>query len=217
MSESYYERFEDSDPELESILDKVPWEDVPRKDLLPEMLFHFKCIDIYTPPLYVNDDGTEEKARVVAVFEILAPAEFADRFHRENFTVGTEADKKAQDPRTWLKGGNFAITNLSILREFVGGRTWRDIQGKELLAFIRHNKTGEYGNIVYSTLLHPGEAQPGTPTPAGKGRVRRPATNNSYAAAQGGATQPCPICRELFPNTEIVAHISSCQNLVTTP
>ena len=215
MADFNYERFEEVDKEFEASANAAPWADIPRNNNLPNQLYHFKCIDVYCGSTleHVDENGvvTGGKGKVVAVLGIVAPADFAGRIHTENFTIGTDTDKKAKDQRLWLKNSGFGATNLVNLLDHVGGKAWPDLLNKEFLAFTVVNNN--YTNINYKAgFFQKGQLAPGTPSPAQRGRLRDSSTVASQPHFAPQLSDPeCTRCLQKFPASEIIEHIRHCK------
>ena len=206
MSEQY-QRGDDYDPALEAIADAIVWDDVPKSRKLPEMLYDFDIIDCYTGTTR-GSDTSEPTYKIVVVFSVTAPQEFAGRTQDENFLIGTDRDPMAVDKSTWLSEAHmsFGCELLNRLRLFVGAKTWRDLPGHSLSAFVRQN--GNYANIVTSQFYSKGELAPGTPTAPSRGRRTRSAQAPAVAIP---TSAKCPICLADIEATDIVDHVQNCR------
>lgn len=209
-----------SDASIESMLDSVPWADVPNSTTIPAQLYDFEIVDVFGSA-WNDKDNAEGKAYVGIAMQILSPADFQGRQHTENLTIGTESDPKATRIETWLTGGSIGAVNLKRMITFFGLSNWRQLKGQRFAAFTTNTKSGdrEYTNLQHGQYYHIGEVIPGTPSTVSRNRGRANATtktNGVSSAPLPSGPIPCIICGLELDPADIIEHVKNCKSLATS-
>lgn len=198
------------DTEAERLLDAAPWDTANTDPTLPEIAFTFEVLDA-TGQLTQKSN----KLMLRLVLEVVAPTEYAERRHYENFVIGTDKDPAASKSTTWDAGTSPASTNLWRLLKTTGCRTWRDLKGKRFSAQARVSENEETG-VKYTNLISyvkEGDINPGVPTPP---RAPHKQKRSSFGGAAGfvapapDAPVSCSTCGSEVLQGDLMAHMAVC-------
>lgn len=194
----------------------IPWDTLPDTTNLNECLHDFEVIDVYGS-LTAGNDGKAQKNRVMVSLRVLAPADAIGAIHDEGFTVGTDADPRAQNVLTWESKNNFGAVNLTKLRKHLGAPNPKAMIGGRFSAYTRNAQLGDrlFTNLITTAFYAIGTVPPGTttaPAPA-RGRMRAGAAtpgNGPQSSVSSSASMACPLCHVEMPVAELQVHVGNC-------